>query len=85
MIKKSTQKNKKYMILYKNKWIHFGDKRYQHYRDSTGLGIYSHLDHMDKERRRKYLLRSKAIKNKKGQLTWNDKSSSNYYSIKYLW
>ena len=84
-IKQSTQKNKKYMVLVNGKWIHFGDSRYEQFRDSTPLKLYSYLDHKDKERRKKYLLRAKGIKNKSGVLTYLDKSSPNYWSIKYLW
>jgi len=87
---KSTRKGKKYMVRYKNKLIHFGElkpdgKGYQQYRDSTGLGLYSHLDHNDKERRKRYLARAKGIKDKNGNLTWKDKESANYYAVRYLW
>lgn len=30
--------------------VHFGDKRYEHYKDTTGLGKYSHLNHNDNKR-----------------------------------
>lgn len=84
--KKSTRKGKKYMVLTpKGKWIHFGASNMEQFKDSTGLELYSHLDHGDKERRKRYLSRAKGIKNKKGELTKNDKESANYYSIKYLW
>lgn len=84
---KSTAKNKKYSVyVLKNgnkTLIHFGDKRYQHFKDK--IGLYKNLDHNDKERRERYLKRAKGIKNKKGQLTWKDRNSSNYYSVKFLW
>jgi len=84
--KKSTRKDKKYMVkVPSGKWIHFGQRTAQHFKDSTGLGLYSHLDHGDKERRKRYLARAKGIKNKQGKLTWKDKESSNYYSINFLW
>ena len=83
---KSTRKNKKYMVISPSgKKIHFGSINMQHYRDSTPLKLYSHLDHNDKQRRKNYLTRSKGIKNKDGKLTYNDKESANYYSRKYLW
>ena len=83
--KKSTNKNKKYMVKTpKGKWIHFGQKNYEQYFDGA-LGLYSHLNHLDPERRRRYLARARGIKNKDGKLTLNDKESPNYYSIKYLW
>jgi len=68
-IKQSTQKNKKYMVLVNDKWIHFGDSRYEQFRDSTPLKLYSYLDHKDKERRKNYLQRAKGIKNKFDALT----------------
>lgn len=52
--RKSRTKNKKYDVLYKNLWISFGDKRYQHYEDKTPLKLYSHLDHKDERRSENY-------------------------------
>ena len=83
--KKSTRKGKKYMVKVGNKWIHFGQRSAQQFKDSTGLGLYSHLDHGDKKRRASYLARAKGIKNKQGNLTWKNKESANYYSIRFLW
>lgn len=49
---KSPRKNKKYRaILPNNKTVDFGDSRYQQYKDTTGLGLYTNKDHLDKERR----------------------------------
>jgi len=83
----SKAKNKKYSVYVlkdgKKKLIHFGDSRMEQFKDK--LGHYSHLDHGDKERRRRYLVRAKGIKDKNGNLTWKNKNSANYYSIKYLW
>ena len=84
-IKQSTRKNKKYMVKVNDKWIHFGDVRYAQYKDKTPLKLYSDLDHKDKKRRENYLKRAKAIRNKHGELTYLDKNSPNYYSVKYLW
>jgi len=85
----SKAKHKKYAVFVmkdgKKKKIHFGDKRYQQFKDSTRLKKYSNLDHGDKERRKRYLARAKKIKNKKGQLTAKLKSSPNYWAIKFLW
>ena len=82
--KKSTRKNKKYMITSPSGFvIHFGDKRYFHYRDK--IGLYSKLDHNDKTRRRSYLARSKKIRDGAGRLTWNNPESANFYSIRFLW
>jgi hypothetical protein len=86
IFKKSNHKYKKYSVTTpKGKNIHFGDTRYQQYKDSTGLDMYSHLDHLDKQRRERYLTRAKGIKDKSGKLTWKDPESSNYYSIRFLW
>lgn len=83
--KRSTRKNKKYMVLYNNNWIHFGSTLYQQFRDQTPLKLYSHLNHSDATRRLNYLRRAKGIKNRSGELTYLDKNSPNYYSVKYLW
>lgn len=34
--------------------VPFGDTKYQQYEDSTGLGLYSHLNHYDWKRRDAY-------------------------------
>lgn len=74
---KSPLKNKKYRaILPNNKHVDFGDSRYQQYKDTTGLGLYTHKDHLDKERRRLYRLRHKRPTNK---------NTAGYFSWKYLW
>jgi len=83
---KSTRKDKKYSVeTPSGKTIHFGSSSYGQYKDSTGLGLYTSLDHGDKTRRDRYLARAKGIKNKKGELTWNDPESANFYSVKFLW
>ena len=81
---KSTRKNKKYMVNYDHKWIHFGDTRYDQYEDKA-LGLYKDQNHYDKRRRESYLKRAKGIKDKNGNLTYLDKTSPNYYSVKFLW
>jgi len=80
----SDKKDKKLKVYYNGKWIHFGQKLYDHYFDKTGL-LPKSQNHMDKERRRLYLMRATKIKDKQGNLTVNDKNSPNYYSIRYLW
>jgi hypothetical protein len=79
--KRSTRKNKKYMVKYNGKWIHFGSSAHQQYKDSTGLGLYTHLNHNDKKRRKNYLARAKGIKNK----SYLNKNSANYYAVNFLW
>jgi hypothetical protein len=86
VFKKSTRKGKKYSVITPSgKTIHFGALEMEQFKDSTGLGLYSHLDHGDKKRRDRYLARAKGIKNKKGELTWKDPESANYYAVRYLW
>lgn len=80
----SNKKNKKLMVKVNNKIIHFGDIRYSHFLDKTGL-LDKKLNHGDKKRRENYLKRSKGIKNKKGELTFKDPLSPNFHSIKILW
>jgi hypothetical protein len=74
-IKVSNRKNKKYMVKVGNKWVHFGDRRYQHYRDSTPLKAFSKLDHGDDKRRELYYKRHGKAK----------PLSAKYFSHKYLW
>ena len=85
VFRKSRAKGKKYAVTYNNKTINFGDSNMQQYKDSTGLGLYTSKNHLDPIRRKSYLARAKGIKNKKGELTWKDKASANYYSVRYLW
>jgi len=76
---KSKAKNKKFSVYVKSKSggikiIHFGDTRYQDFRQ-----------HKDEKRRTSYLKRAKGIRDKNGNLTWKDKNTPNYWSIRYLW
>ncbi len=71
---KSTRKNKKFMVKTKKGIIFFGDSRYEDF-----------TQHKDKKRREAYCKRAKAIKNKKGELTYKDKDTANYWSYNYLW
>ena len=74
---KSKVKGKKYTaILPDGREVHFGALGYQQYRDTTPLKLYSELDHLDPERRKRYLKRhSKDY----------PKRSPDYFSKKYLW
>ena len=71
---KSERKNKKMKVLTKKGVIHFGDTRYEDF-----------TQHDDMKRRENYCKRSKGIRNKKGDLTYKDKDSANYWSRKVLW
>jgi hypothetical protein len=81
--KRSQARNKKYDAILQNKItgrirrVPFGQLGYEHYRDSTGLGLYSHLDHNDPARRRNYLGRHRKDK--------DSLFSSGYFAAKYLW
>ena len=55
--------------------INFGREGYPDFRSGTA----------SKEQKKSYLARSKGIKNKAGELTYNDKNSANYWSRKYGW
>ena len=71
----STRKNNKYMAtLPGGKKVHFGSPKYPDF-----------TIHKDKERRDKYLSRATKIKNKKGELTYTNPESSNYWSVHLLW
>lgn len=72
-IKVSTRRNKKYMVRVGDKWIHFGDKRYQQFKDQTPLKAFSHLDHGDETRRKKYYQRHKRTNDVKTALYWSNK------------
>lgn len=73
-VKKSPQKNKKYVVEYKGKKIHFGHPSYQDY-----------LDHQDDSRRKNYQARASKIRNKQGQLTYKNKNSANFWAYHVLW
>lgn len=79
---KSKRKNKKLFTIVNGKEVHFGDIRYQHFKDKTG--IHNNLDHNDKKRRKNYLTRTANQKNKKG-LTKDNPESANYHARRILW
>ena len=71
----SPRKNNKYMVtLPSGKKVHFGSPAYEDY-----------TIHKDEDRRDKYLSRAIKIKNKKGELTYTNPESSNYWSVNLLW
>ena len=80
---KSNKKFKKLMTTVNGKVIHFGDTRYKHHKDKTG--IWSNLDHNDKKRRENYLTRSAKQKDGKGNLTKDNPLSANYHARRILW
>ena len=78
IFRKSTRENKKYDVFnHEGKYItSFGDKRYSHYFDR--IGLYSHLNHKDENRRRSY-------RNRHKNDHINDDTKAGYYSWRYLW
>lgn len=80
----SEKPNKKLKVKVNDKWVHFGNSNYQHYFDKTGL-LDNHLNHLDDDRRRRYIARASKIKDKDGNLTADDINSPNYHSINILW
>ena len=71
----SKRKNNKYVVtLPSGKNLHFGSPKYPDF-----------LIHKDEERKDKYLARAKKIKNKKGELTYENPDSANYWSVNLLW
>ena len=84
-----TNSKKKYFVYVKAdnkkgfKKIGFGYKGMGQFKDKGGY--YKSLDHGDKKRRDSFLKRAKGIKNKKGELTYKDKNTANYWAVNYLW
>lgn len=71
------RKNKKYVVTLSSpngKQIHFGSPLYEDF-----------LIHKDDNRRENYLKRATKIRNKKGDLTYNNPESPNFWSINLLW
>jgi hypothetical protein len=74
----------------RERWIHFGDNRYEQYKDSTPLKLYSHLNHGDKVRRRNYFIRHSKVPTKKEAIEKelrksNGKINAKILSHMYLW
>lgn len=77
VIMKSTRKYKKYMAVFEDKTkIHFGDNRYEQFKDSTNLQLFAHLNHLDSKRKKNYYSRH----GKEAKLY-----SAKWFSHKYLW
>jgi hypothetical protein len=84
---KSKLSGKKYSVYVmrnnKKVLIHFGDSNMQHFKDK--LGVWSKLDHNDKQRRKNFLTRTAGITNKQGEKTANNKNYANYWARRILW
>lgn len=71
----SKRKTNKYVVTLPNeKQIHFGSPLYQDF-----------LIHKDKNRLENYLKRATKIRNKKGEFTYNNPESPNFWAINLLW
>lgn len=57
--------------------VPFGSREHDQYRDTTGLKLYSRLDHNDPKRRANYLARHAKTMTKKFSPSW--------YSAVFLW
>jgi|TARA_B100001093_G_scaffold406769_1_gene395287 hypothetical protein len=87
---------KKYTAFVKNKKtkkvrrIHFGDRRYQQYKDRTGVGLYSHKNHGTRKRMQNYFSRHSGTKKRGKAIKKEKRLSKGHYnakilSHKYLW
>jgi len=83
IFKKSTNPHKKYDAFIGTKRVSFGDRNYQQFHDK--IGHWSHLDHNDPERRKKYRARHGKIYTKSGELAYKVKYSPEWFSWHYLW
>jgi hypothetical protein len=80
---KSDKPNKKLMVNVNGKKIYFGDTRYQHYFDRTGL-LNKNYNTLDPARRIAYLKRAINIKDSTGLSVYNPESA-NWHAIRILW
>ena len=73
----------------KIKTVQFGSTSYQHYKDRTGKGYWSHLDHNDEERRDAYRKRHEKImvtlKNGQKVPAYKVPITPAWFSMWYLW
>ena len=86
--------NKKYTAIIplpggKTKRVSFGDRRYEHYKDSVprsmGGGKWSKKNHLDAQRRKAYQTRHGALRCKDGQKCISKKYTPAWFSYYYLW
>ena len=75
---KSAKPAKKYKATFPDGTVvNFGQSSYPQYKDSTGLGLYSHKDHGDLARRDNF--------RKRHNCAQKPKKTAGYLSCKYLW
>jgi type IV secretory pathway TraG/TraD family ATPase VirD4 len=74
----------------KTRKIHFGDRRYQQYKDRTDLKLYAKKNHGTRKRMQNYYNRHSGTKNRKKAIDKEIKESDGFYTAKilshqYLW
>jgi len=74
LIVDSWLKHKKFAVFYRDKWIHFGDNRYDDF-----------TVHRDEDRRSNYIARASGIVDKYGRKTYKLKTSPNFWAYHLLW
>jgi len=85
---RSTNPKKKYDAILKNKEtgrevrVRFGSANMEQYKDTTGLGLYSKKNTLDKNKRRQFRARFSATKQKQDFANYY---SSMYFSWRFLW
>ena len=81
---------KKYTAYIKNnktkkqRKLHFGDRRYQQYKDRTKLKLYKNKNHNTLKRMRNYYSRHSGTKNRKIAIDREIKKSNGLYTPKIL-
>ena len=83
----STKPGKKYMVRRDGRLIHFGQRGYEQFKDSTKLKKFSKLDHKDRARRKRFFKRMTGKGTKVAALkeAQRRKHWAKWYSIKFLW
>ena len=93
---KSKRPYKKYTAYIQNRKtkkirkLHFGDNRYQQYKDRTPLKLYKSLNHGSRKRMHNYFNRHSGIQNREKAIAYEKNKSKNIYTPKilshiYLW
>lgn len=93
---RSKRPHKKYTAYIQNRKtkkirrLHFGDNRYQQYKDRTPLRLYRSLNHGSRKRMRNYFNRHSGIANREEAIAHEKRKSNNLYTPKllshiYLW
>jgi len=70
----STNKNKRFYVVYNNKRINFGSNTNNTF-----------IDHHDEDKKRAWKARHKVIRLKSGKLAYKDKTQSSFWAYKILW